>query len=258
MPQLEEELFSAVIVVSIILILLAFVVVFVMMNYKHKQQMHLREKNQMRREFEEQLLQAQIEVQESTYRHIAKELHDNVGQLLSTTKMLMGVTELKLGGTPDTLATASATLTRAIEEIRLLSRSLDREWLEQFNFLANLQNEMDYINSSQTVRAAIACHTTIDMKPNEQIILFRMVQEAMQNALRHAQPSWLQVLISKADQLQVQVINDGKPLPPNFSGMGTNNMRQRAKLFGGSVNWVHAAQQTVVTISIPLKQTHEN
>ena len=58
------------------------------------------------------MLRAQIEVQESTYRHIAKELHDNVGQLLSTTKMLMGVTEIKLGHSPDTLNTANSTLSK--------------------------------------------------------------------------------------------------------------------------------------------------
>jgi signal transduction histidine kinase len=71
-------------------------------------------------------LQVQVEIQESTYRHIAKEIHDNVGQLLSTTKMLIGIAELKLGQAPDTLQTASATLSKAIQELRMLSVPLIR------------------------------------------------------------------------------------------------------------------------------------
>lgn len=255
---MQRDLIIAVITATILFFLFAVFIVIYFLVYRRKQKQHKLEMDSFKKEFEQQLLHAQVEVQESTYRHIAQELHDNVGQLLSTTKMLMGVTELKLGQVPDTLNTANATLTKAIEELRLLSRSLDKEWLEQFNFLDNLQNEIDHINSSQTIRASVACHTTIHMQPDEQIILFRMVQEAMQNAIRHAQPTRIDVEIHNSQQLVVKVYNDGKPLPQAFQGMGTNNMRHRAQLFGGTVQWQSLNQQTVVTISIPLKTPHAN
>ena len=257
MPQ-GAEIFSAVIVVSIVLLMLVFVVLVVIVNYKRKQKLHAREKHIMREEFSQQMLQAQIEVQESTYRHIAKELHDNVGQLLSTTKMLMGITEIKLGHSPDTLNTANSTLAKAIQELRMLSRSMDKDWLEQFDFLANLESEMQRINSGESIRAAVECNATIAMKPEEQIVLFRIVQEAVQNAVRHAQPSRLNVIVSNGQGLEVKVINDGKPLPKNFGGMGTRNMRHRAGLFGGTVNWKSAPDETIVTICLPLNHAHEN
>jgi signal transduction histidine kinase len=209
-----------------------------------------------KKEFEQQLLQVQIEVQEHTYRHIAKELHDNVGQLLSTTKMLMGVTEIKLGSVPDTLNTANATLSKAIQEIRFLSRSMDKEWLEQFNFLENLKSEVERLNAGEMVQATVHCSTEIAMKPEEQIILFRIVQEAIQNAVRHAGPTQLDVIISgSAEALEVKVANNGAPLPQNFHGMGTNNMRHRARLFGGTVHWLPVQEGTVVTICLPSKKT---
>ncbi len=253
-----SEIFSAVITVSLILFLFLFVVVIVILNYKRKQQFYLKEKALMKEAFEQQLLQSQVEVQESTYRHIAKELHDNVGQLLSTTKMLMGVTEIKLGHVPDTLYTADATLAKAIQELRLLSRSLDKEWLEQFNFLENLQCEVLRINEGELITATIDCATTIRMKPEEQIILFRIVQEAIQNAIRHAQPLLLNVVINNGEQLEVKVINNGKPLPAGFHGMGTNNMKHRARLFGGTVQWIGKPEETTVTICLPLNHAHEN
>lgn len=224
--------------------------------FKKKRSQYLNEMVTLKQSYEQALLQAQVEIQESTFRHIAKELHDNVGQLLSTTKMLMGVTEIRLANVPDTLLTANATLSKAIEETRFLSRSLDKEWLEQFNFLDNLKSEVERINAGEVVKAAIHCAATISMKAEEQIILFRIVQEAVQNALRHARPTQLDVMISNREEaLEVKVANNGTPLPENFHGMGTNNMRHRARLFGGTVQWTPVHEGTIVTICLPLKNT---
>ena len=254
----DNNIIIAVITVTVVFTLFAvFMIIYFLASRRNKEK-YRREMQASKKEYEKQLLQVQVEVQESTYRHIAKELHDNVGQLLSTTKMLMGITELKLGHAPDTLVNANATLGKAIQEIRLLSRSLDKEWLEQFNFLENLQAEVERINGSEVIKARVDCAINIPLKAEEQIILFRIVQEAMQNAVRHAQPSIVNVVINNGQHLEVKVINDGKPLPPNFHGMGTNNMKHRAKLFGGTVQWQSAPDETVVTICLPLNKAHEN
>lgn len=254
----EHDVLLPILAGTTLFVLLSVFINLLIYLFKQKRKQHLQELSAIKQTYQQTLLQSQIEVQESTYRHIAKELHDNVGQLLSTTKMLMGVTELKLGRAPDTLNTASATLSKAIEELRLLSRSLDKEWLERFNFLENLQAEVDRINSGEVIRASVHCDAAIRMNPEAQIILFRIVQEAVQNAVRHAQPSRLNIAVANGEALEVKVVNDGKPLPPNFHGMGTANMRHRAQLFGGTVQWQSASNETVVTICLPVKSAHEN
>jgi len=241
-----------------LILFLVTIFIFSIVRYRRRVAKEQEEKELMTKRFKQELLQSKLETQEETFRHIAKELHDNVGQLLSTTKMLMGITEIKLGHSPDTLNTANATLAKAIQELRMLSRSLDKEWLEQFNFLDNLKSEVERINSGEVIHASIECAVTIAMKPEEQIILFRIVQEAVQNAVRHAQPSRLSIVINNDQGLEVKVINDGKPLPPHFHGMGTNNMRHRAGLFGGTVDWQSAPEETIVTICLPVNQSHEN
>ena len=101
----------------------------------------------MKAKYEQELLQSKLETQEQTFQQIGKELHDNVGQLLSTSRMLLGLTERSLPNPPDTLLTANATLGEAISELRSLSKSLDKEWLEQFSFTDNLQTEISRINA---------------------------------------------------------------------------------------------------------------
>ncbi|HYC27367.1 MAG TPA: histidine kinase [Chitinophagaceae bacterium] len=249
-----KDIYIPILAGTILFIILSFFINILILLFKERRKQHLKEVLLLRQSYEQALLQSQIEVQETTYQHIAKELHDNVGQLLSTTKMLMGVTEMNLGHVPDTLFTANATLGKAIQELRMVSRSLDKDWLEQFNFLENVQNEIDRINSGGVIKAEIECDTDIDMESKSQIILFRISQEAIQNALRHAQPSYLKVTIHTSDKLYVRVINDGKPLPGNLAGMGTRNMLHRVKLFGGDIRWDTQKNETVVTISIPLNQ----
>lgn len=235
---------------AFILLLLVFLFGFVY-KYQKKTISFIKEKELLQAKFEQVLLQSQIEVQENTYRQIAQELHDNIGQLLSTTKMLIGVTEYKLTEVPDPLRKANATVTTAIHELRSLARSLDKNWLQQFNFLDNLRTEIERINAGEVIKAAILNYVEINKRPEEQVVLFRIVQEAIQNAIKHAQPSWINITVAIDKELIVEIRNDGKPLPENFQGMGTKNMQVRSNLLGGNITWQSAPGQTIVIVRLP-------
>ena len=210
-----------------------------------------------KKEFEQQLLKSQIEVQEHTFQQIAKELHDNVGQLLSTSRMLLGLTERDLVNPPDTLLTANSTLAQAINELRSLSKSLDKEWLEQFSFSDNLRAEIARINAGDMVKAVFNYSGSIPLKADEQIILFRIVQEAIQNAIKHAEPK--NIIISTAQQdatLNISIADDGNGFitEKQMKGLGIANMKHRAILLGGQITWhSEAGRGTVVNITLPLK-----
>ncbi len=255
MQENTNSAIQAIIAISSIFTLVAAFVVAYLLYFNQRKARLIAEKKTLKEDFEKQLLRSRVEVQEATFQHIGRELHDNVGQLLSTAKMLLGVTEMGLPAVPDTLQTASATLSKAIQEIRQLSRSLDKEWLEQFSLLANLREETERINAGGTVRASCNCSIILQMPAAEQIILFRIVQEAIQNALKHAHPATIIVVMTEQDHwLHVTVTDDGGGMPVNFQGMGTANMQRRVQLFGGSVTWERLAPQgTQVTIRIPLQ-----
>jgi len=213
---------------------------------------------EFKKQFDHQLLQSQIEVQEQTFQQIGKELHDNVGQLLSSSRMLLGLTERSLEKPPDTLLTANATLGQAINELRSLSKSLDKEWLEQFNFTENLQTEITRINSGNKVRSVYNQQNEIQFKPDEQIILFRIVQEAIQNAIKHAHPENIIITAAKQDnKFCISVADDGSGFEMNDrkNGMGLNNMKHRTILLGGSIAWdIAIGKGTTVIITLPLKE----
>ena len=243
-----------------ILLIIAFLVSFVVLHRKRRNE-HIYEKAQMDSQFKQQLLQSQIEVQELTFQQISKDLHDNVGQLLSTSKMLLGIAEINLGDkAPDTLHTAHATLGDAIQELRNLSKSLDREWIQQFSFHHNLEQLVARINAGKRITVSYEAITQPNLPHDQQIVLFRIVQEAIQNAIRHANPS--QVTIRSEEQdgaLHISIADNGRGLAQANKpiGMGISNMQYRTNLLGGTIRWTTQpdGSGTVVQLHLPLNPT---
>ncbi len=216
----------------------------------------------MQQNFEQQLLQSQIEVQEATYNTLGKELHDNVGQLLSSTKMLLGITQRNLTQIPDTLNTAEETLGKAIHELRTLSKTLSKEWLEQFNFIDNLTAEVNRLNVPNHLDIQFLHKGTVALPANEQIILFRIVQEAIQNAIKHAACKHITISLTNEELItRVMITNDGLPFmnAAENKGVGIMNMKQRTKILGGSIQWSSVPNKTTtVSINLPIKSSlHE-
>lgn len=258
MSKMGPEILSAVIVVSLIILMLSLVVIFVIINYKKKQQIHTHEKKLMKEEFEKQFLQSQIEVQEQTFQQIGKELHDNVGQLLSTSRMLIGLTERELKTPPDTLLTANATLGQAITEIRSLAKSLDKEWLERFSFSENIQTVIDRMNAGAVIKASYEELTPLSLRSDEQIVLFRIVQEAVQNAVKHANARSISIR-AQEDEVGyiIRIIDDGSGFNVELAkrNLGILNMEHRTHLLGGRINIQSALEKgTEVSIFLPIQK----
>jgi len=247
---------------SIIFLVLTGIVIFILLFYQKKRFSHRYQMEQMKNAMEQELLRTQLETQENTFRQIADELHDNVGQLLSSTNILLVVTQKKLPDPPATLIMASETLSRAMQDLRALSKSLNREWLQRFNLIDNLQTEADRINISRSITVRVLPGTSqLPATPESQVMLFRVIQEAMQNCIRHAGARSIDVHITAEEGLiRISVQDDGKgftPDPEKPLGLGLLNMRHRTNLLGGSIEWHSAAGEgTKVQICLPI-QKHE-
>ena len=138
----KDDIMFAIIFATVVFILLAGFLFFFFLKYRYRSNEYIKEREIMKKTFEETLLLSQIEVQEATLSILSKELHDNVGQLLSSSKMLLGITHRNMTDTPETLTIAEETLGKAINELRSLSKSIDKEWLEQFSLIDNLTTEI--------------------------------------------------------------------------------------------------------------------
>lgn len=211
----------------------------------------------MQKEFENQLMQAKVEVQEQTFGELGRELHDNVGQLLSSAKLLLGMTQRKLTNPPETLITAQDTLGQALQSLRSLSKSLNTEWLSQFNLIENLHAEAERINAARQLQLHVNSDAyELAMQTDQQLMLFRIVQEAVNNSMKHAQAQNIHISISAAkNKLKINVADDGQGFDMHArpNGVGMMNMRHRVKLLNGRVEWQSAiGSGTNIEITLPL------
>ena len=252
----KNDIMFAIIFATVLLVLLAGFLFFFFLKYRYRSNEYIKEREIMKKAFEQTLLQSQIEVQEATFSILAKELHDNVGQLLSSSKMLLGITQRNLTNTPETLTIAEETLGKAINELRSLSKSLDKEWLEQFNLIDNLTTEINRINAGLILEIHFSHPGELPLKPEEQIILFRIIQEALQNAIKHSEARNIRIEIeTQTENILINITDDGKGFEPiSNDGLGMRNMKHRTKLLGGNITWNTPANGSSITIQLPVKE----
>jgi signal transduction histidine kinase len=257
MEEKTTAIIESIIVISSIFVMVAVFVIIYFVYFKRRKEKMTEEHLKITEAFQTQLLQSRIEVQEQTFQQIGKELHDNVGQLLSTSRMLIGLTERELQNPPDTLLTANATLGQAINEIRSLAKSLDKEWLERFSFAENIQTMIERINAGRKVEVEYVQAVELPLRSDEQIILFRIVQEAIQNAIKHASPAHMRIAVEQEEKnYLITVSDDGKGFDAGTvtQSMGLANMQHRTQLLLGTIQFNSVpGMGTTVSIRLPLK-----
>jgi signal transduction histidine kinase len=255
MEQSLEEVFIVVAASAFFLLMAIGVVVLFQVYAKRQLKMRL-EKQEMESRFQAEILKARIEEQEKTMDHISKELHDNIGQLLSSSKFLVGLSKRTLPNSAETLVEADHTLGIAINELRALSKSFNKEWLAQFSLIENLQNEINRINASKEFVASLKHPEELYLSVDKQLILFRIIQECLQNAIKHAVATHFDIVIDDLQTSLAIFINDnGIGFDPELSskhGIGITNIKHRVSILSGVVEWRSQQGGTTVYIKIPV------
>jgi two-component system, NarL family, sensor kinase len=182
-----------------------------------------------------QLLQAKIETQEQAFSNIARELHDNVGQQLTYLKLQMSNNVYPIAANIATKYVER--ITHCIEDIRGLARSLNGEYM-----LTNglLQSITDFIENSNRL-GRTQCSFTIEGEPvflqtNQEIILYRAIQEAFNNIAKHAQASHASLrMVFAPTQLQVFIVDDGVGFnAATVKSSGLTNIQSRLHMLQGT------------------------
>jgi two-component system sensor histidine kinase UhpB len=190
-------------------------------------------------------------------RHLATELHDEIGQTLTALILQIGHIRAK-GGSPEDLDEAIATAEAALEDVRRLARRLRPEVLDELGLTAALTTLCNRL-SSQT---GLVIHRTLPESPppltaDEQLVVYRIVQESLTNVIRHAGASQVRVtLTAEPGQVEVVVADDGRGLPADGVPLegGIRSMRERALLIGAELTWASAdAGGTMIRLQVPVR-----
>jgi two-component system NarL family sensor kinase len=249
-------------IVAVLFILLFFGVLFLVMlvYYNYRRRQTALEKKEMKAQFDQQLMQARLEMQEQTFNHISEEIHDNVGQLLSLAKMQLSSISESETVDHDTLMAARENVARAIRDLRNLAKSLHTGHIRTLGIRQAVEEEGQRMSRAGFLSVSVTSEgSERNIPEDKQLILFRIIQECLQNCLKHAEATFVNIGFTwYSDQLRVRVRDDGKGFDPEAtlqspaSGLGLQNIRNRARLTGGSGIISSApGQGTTVTVMMP-------
>jgi two-component system sensor histidine kinase UhpB len=195
--------------------------------------------------------------EDSERRHLVTELHDEIGQTL--TALVLQISRMKAkGGSPDDLDEALATAESALDDVRRLARRLRPEVLDELGLPAALTTLCNRL-SAQT---GLVIHRALPespppLTPDEQLVVYRIVQESLTNVIRHSGATEARVMLnSDADELEVVIIDDGRGLPAEGVPLdgGIRSMRERALLIGAELTLTTPEPSgTTIRLRVPLR-----
>jgi two-component system, NarL family, sensor kinase len=231
--------------------------------FKKKKYKYYREKVEMEMRFNEALLRAQLEIREQTLKTISQEIHDNIGQTLTLAKLNLALAE-KQEHQPGSskIADSHMLVKKAIQDLRSLSRSFDTDYVSDMGLQRSIEYELEMISKTGAMATHLYAEGTVRrMEKQKELILFRIVQESLNNIIKHANASQLDVTIKYLpEKLFLSVTDNGQgvdlsPLKQKDNttfGLGIRNMHSRAQLIGAEFNISSTlGKGTEVTISIP-------
>lgn len=216
---------------------------------------------EMQREYSSQLLAQQ----EQERKRIAAELHDSLGQNLLIIKNMidLGVrTKQPLRSLKSQLSELSEISARSIEEVRTIAGALHPYQLNRMGLTKALTAMMRDLERSARLRLTYSIDTIEGRYSKEtEAHIYRIVQEAVSNILKHAQASAVEVIVRQTDTLlSITITDDGKGFAVQTAhsketlvgGLGLFGMKERARIIGGNVR-IHSepGKGTSIVVLLP-------
>ena len=242
----------------IILMLTGLVVISLFINQKRKYRF-LQEKSEMKNNFHQELLRSHLEIQSQAFESISRELHDNVGTLISIAMVHIKSISFNMPENEQLkLTEADSLLNEAMYTLRDISRSINPENINRLGWQKSFIAELDRIrktNSFNVYYSEEGAPFTIEMQ--KQIIIFRILQETLNNIVKHSNGQDIYGHIRFSDVgVTITIKDNGKGFRQQLTdlstdGSGLRNMRARAAMLPASLDIESRIEEgTVVTLPI--------
>ncbi len=186
---------------------------------------------------------AVLEAEENERSRVAKDLHDGIGQLLSTAKLtLSAIDQPTAAETGKMLSNSMQILDEAAREVRTISHNLMPATLTQIGLGAALHDLFLKINESNLLRINLNVTGLEErLQPSTEIAVYRIVQEIINNMIRHSKADTITVKIVRSESSMFLSVSDNgvgfaKELIAKSTGLGWKNIFSRISMLNGKID----------------------
>ncbi len=185
--------------------------------------------------FEQELAISQVEMKEQILNYIGQELHDDLGQKLSVARLMTN--KAMLASEIDTktiIHEINLLLGECIQDIRNLSKVFISTQVRHFGFIESLEREIFRIERLELMKVEYHVNNhTLQINPDHALILFRIIQECINNAIKHARSNRLYINIDdRLNSIKIFITDYGVGFQGGQTqdGSGLKNIKNRARL----------------------------
>jgi signal transduction histidine kinase len=232
---------------TLIITLYGFIIYKTIKNYNQQSLLLQRDIEDLKFKQEKLLLQTEIEIQEQTFNFISMEIHDNIAQVLSLAKLHLNCLELiKNFQNTDRLNKSKDLISKSLEDLSSLSKSLDSDIIESHGLIHAIEYEIERWKRFTDDKIELEVIGNVEFLNNRnELLIFRIIQEALNNIIKYANASVVTIRIEQIDyDLKISINDNGvgfdieKIYENKKVGKmsGLKNMKQRAEILAGKLN----------------------
>jgi signal transduction histidine kinase len=257
MPKQQEDILISIVVASVFFILIGSFLLLIIFVFLRRNRKNREEKEEMKNRFEQTLLKTQLEIQEQAFAYISQEIHDNIGQVLSLVRLNLNtfdkiISEEKLNHTDSLLG-------KAIKDLRDLSHNLQSNRIHNIGIIESIRQLLTSLEKTGRFKTTFNTSDNFHILDNNtDVILYRMIQEIINNIIKHAAANTIDVNIDCEDEISTISIRDNgigfdtTLLQQARSGIGFQNIVNRAKMINTTVD-VKSSPGNGTTITLYIK-----
>ena len=267
MQDQGQELYVVVLLGMVLALLLVGFILFLLFLYQKRQHRQEKEMVRMKQEYEQEVLRSQLEMQEATFKTIAQELHDNIGQVLSVVKLSLSILPLEAQHPAyESVQNSRQMLNKIIYDMADLTKSLHTDRISQIGLIEAIRFDLESLRRTGLVEVGFSVEgEEVAFESQKAIFLFRMFQEMINNILKHSKATHVNIAVNYSidDKFVLRVEDNGVGFDPekkqvtasSSSGIGLKSMTNRARLIGGEITiQSQPGKGTVIKVELPLER----
>ncbi|MEJ7643029.1 MAG: ATP-binding protein [Chryseolinea sp.] len=243
------------------MLLLAIAIILFMVFYQKKMIQEQYNRQVLEIKYQQMMMEAALESQESERKRVAGDLHDSVGGMLSAIRV--GLTSLARQ-LPDPLLfeQQKRMLDDAIGSVRAISRDLMPSTLEKFGLMQAVKELCEQYRDTALINISFIEHNEVSaLIPSKQLMTFRIAQELVNNAVKHSHAAEIIVAVKESNNLEIVIEDDGigfdadavRYVKGQGNGVGLFNMESRVRLLNAAlVQDKLRGKGTKFTLTVPL------
>lgn len=245
---------------TFLILLMAVIIIVIVFLYRKKQIAYLEKINDIKTNNEKVLLTTQLEIQEQTFQHISREIHDNISLSLTLAKLYLNT--FNWNDKPDSeekLNSSITLLSKSIAELRDISKSLNADIIIQHGLLKAVEEEVERIRAANLFAINYeVTDSTAFMDNQKELLIYRIIQEAFYNIIKHSGATQAGLLLEyNYTHLIITIKDDGKGFVVDTDiqkgNAGLNNMLSRTNILKGEMKIKsRPGSGTTLTFNIPI------